>query len=72
MYSLILYLPDSLTCFKKTLSSGLELGSMVAWKTGRKMFSSIFPKCGTKFLALKMSLQGGIKDILSVQFSQRD
>lgn len=50
-------MPVSLTCLRKMLSSGLAWGSMVAWKIGMKMFSSIFPKWGTKFLPLKMSLR---------------
>ena len=46
-----------LTCWRKRLRSGLDWGSMVAWNAGRKMFSSILPKWGTKFLALKTSLE---------------
>lgn len=49
-------LTKSLTCCRKMLSSGYDCGSRVAWKIGMKIFSSIFPKWGTKFLALKMSL----------------
>lgn len=36
---------------------------MVALKRGRKMFSSIFPKVGSSFFDLNMSL-GKIKDLL--------
>ena len=39
---------------------------MVASKRGRKMFSSIFPKLGSSFFDLNMSLEEGKDSVIKV------